>query len=148
MGINTGDDVERGEVYLTVTGTSAEAGDDGAAGRGNRVGGLITPYRSMTMESAAGKNPISHVGKLYNALALRIAQAIVEELDVRSADCCLVSEIGRPITDPGLVEVMLGGVDRDGAERLQPRVTEIADHHLRHADELWHQLLERAIPVY
>jgi S-adenosylmethionine synthetase len=40
----------KGSVYLTVTGTSAEAGDDGEAGRGNRVNGLITPYRPMTME--------------------------------------------------------------------------------------------------
>ena len=47
----------------------AAAGDDGEAGRGNRANGLITPYRPMTMHSVAGKNPISHVGKLYNLVA-------------------------------------------------------------------------------
>jgi S-adenosylmethionine synthetase len=61
--VNAADDLEAGSVYLTVTGTSAEAGDDGEAGRGNRINGLITPYRPMTMESAAGKNPVTHVGK-------------------------------------------------------------------------------------
>jgi len=53
--INTADDYEKGSVYITVTGTSAEQGDDGQVGRGNRVNGLITPYRPMTLEAAAGK---------------------------------------------------------------------------------------------
>lgn len=71
--INTADDPGVGSVYLTVTGTSAEAGDDGEAGRGNRANGLITPTRPMVIESFAGKNPITHVGKLYNVAATRIA---------------------------------------------------------------------------
>jgi len=61
---------DKGEnIYLTVTGTSAEMGDDGETGRGNRTNGLITPGRPMTMEATAGKNPVSHVGKLYNIAA-------------------------------------------------------------------------------
>ena len=67
--VNTADVPDRGIFYLTVTGTSAEAGDDGATGRGNRVNGLITPMRPMSMEAAAGKNPVSHVGKIYNVMA-------------------------------------------------------------------------------
>jgi S-adenosylmethionine synthetase len=42
-GVNVADDPARGDVFLTVSGTSAEAGDDGEVGRGNRVSGLITP---------------------------------------------------------------------------------------------------------
>ena len=53
-------------IYLTVTGLSAEQGDDGEVGRGNRVNGLITPSRAMSLEAAAGKNAVAHVGKLYN----------------------------------------------------------------------------------
>ncbi|HSM63302.1 MAG TPA: methionine adenosyltransferase, partial [Gillisia sp.] len=41
--INTADDYSRESIYLTVTGTSAENGDDGQVGRGNRINGLITP---------------------------------------------------------------------------------------------------------
>ena len=59
--VNAADDLDSGSIYLTVSGLSAEAGDDGQAGRGNRVNGLITPFRPMTIESVAGKNPISHV---------------------------------------------------------------------------------------
>ncbi len=62
-GVNLADDPDADAVYLTVTGTSAEAGDDGEVGRGNRVNGLITPYRPMSMEATAGKNPVNHVGQ-------------------------------------------------------------------------------------
>ena len=41
------------------------------------MSGLITPYRPMTLEAAAGKNPVSHVGKTYNLAAGRIARALV-----------------------------------------------------------------------
>ena len=55
--VNAADDPAAGSVYLTVTGTSAEAGDDGEVGRGNRVNGLITPYRPMSLEAVAGRIP-------------------------------------------------------------------------------------------
>lgn len=104
--VNSADDLGRGEIFLTVTGTSAEAGDDGEAGRGNRTSGLITPYRPMTLEAAAGKNPVSHVGKLYNVAANRIATRIAERLGGDVA-CALVSQIGRRIDDPQVVDVRI-----------------------------------------
>ncbi|MEM2555903.1 MAG: methionine adenosyltransferase, partial [Candidatus Caldarchaeum sp.] len=64
-----GEGVSEEIYYLTYTGTSAEHGDDGNTGRGNRANGLITPNRQMSLEATAGKNPISHVGKIYNVLA-------------------------------------------------------------------------------
>ncbi|MEM2013982.1 MAG: methionine adenosyltransferase, partial [Desulfurococcaceae archaeon] len=56
--VNTADIPERDSFYLTVTGTSAEHGDDGATGRGNRANGLITPMRPVSIEATAGKNPV------------------------------------------------------------------------------------------
>ncbi|MCS7385070.1 MAG: methionine adenosyltransferase, partial [archaeon GB-1867-097] len=79
--VNTGDQPDKNIVYLTVTGTSAESGDDGNTGRGNRVNGLITPCRPMSMEATAGKNPVSHIGKLYNILAKITANEIYEEVE-------------------------------------------------------------------
>jgi S-adenosylmethionine synthetase len=87
--------------YLTLTGTSAEAGDDGSVGRGNRVTGLITPFRPASLEAAAGKNPISHVGKIYNVLALEAARRIVDQVPgVRQAEVILLSQIGQPLDRP------------------------------------------------
>lgn len=112
--VNAADDVSRKDVFLTVTGTSAEAGDDGEVGRGNRVSGLITPYRCMTLEAAAGKNPVSHVGKLYNVLAARMADAMVSEVEpVKAASVVLVSRIGHPVDEPQVMDVRLA---------LKPRV--------------------------
>jgi S-adenosylmethionine synthetase len=102
--INTGDDnsckSEKG-YYLTVTGTSAEMGDDGSVGRGNRANGLITPNRPMSMEATSGKNPINHVGKIYNLLSNKMAQDITKELDgVKQVHIMLLSQIGKPIDHP------------------------------------------------
>lgn len=93
-------------LYLTVTGLSAEMGDDGQVGRGNRVNGLITPGRAMSLEAAAGKNPARHVGKIYNLLAIDIARAVCEQVDgVLEASVQLVSQIGRPVDAPWAASV-------------------------------------------
>jgi len=106
--LNTADDERSGSVYLTVTGTSAEAGDDGQVGRGNRVNGLITPMRQMTLEAAAGKNPVSHVGKIYSVLADELALKIVkDEPEVRDVAISLLSQIGEPIDRPEVASVSL-----------------------------------------
>ena len=55
-------------VYLSLLGTSAEDADSGQVGRGNRVNGVISLMRPMGTEAAAGKNPVSHVGKIYSVL--------------------------------------------------------------------------------
>ena len=110
VSVNTADDPSKGLYYLTVTGTSAEHGDDGQVGRGNRANGLITPYRPMTLEAAAGKNPVSHVGKTYNVAAREIVERITEEHpDLKQVYCYLVSQIGAPITEPRAVNVELFG---------------------------------------
>jgi S-adenosylmethionine synthetase len=146
--LNAADDLATGDIYLTVTGTSAEAGDDGEVGRGNRTNGLITPYRFMTMEAAAGKNPVSHVGKLYNLAAQKIAEALVAKVPgVHGAACLLVSQIGRPLDDPQLADVrlLLNGAEvaglRDGVE------LEVRDQ-LERLPELRAALLEERLSVY
>ena len=100
--INTGDNYDNGIYYLTVTGLSWENGDDGSVGRGNRVSGLITPYRPMSMEAAAGKNPVTHVGKLYNILSFEVAERLVKENPGRVKEVWIriVSQIGKPIDEP------------------------------------------------
>lgn len=89
--------------YLTVTGTSAEAGDDGEVGRGNRFGGLITPFREMSMEACAGKHPVAHVGKTYHCMAHDIATELLDEAGEITVG--LLSRIGEPVTQPQAVSV-------------------------------------------
>lgn len=99
--LNAADNPKHGEFYLTVTGTSAEQGDDGNTGRGNRVNGLISPMRQYSMEATAGKNPVNHTGKILNALAVLTAQKIVKEVPkVRESYVRILSRIGNPIDQP------------------------------------------------
>lgn len=108
VNINVGDKPEKNLFYLTVTGTSAEHGDDGATGRGNRANGLITPMRPMSLEATAGKNPVSHVGKLFNVAANIIANRIYKEVPgVREVYVSLLSQIGQPIDSPLVVDIKI-----------------------------------------
>ncbi len=101
VAINTADDLDSASVFLTVSGTSAEMGDDGSVGRGNRANGLITPNRPMSMEATSGKNPINHIGKIYNLLATRIAQDCVAEIDgIEEIYIRILSQIGQPVDQP------------------------------------------------
>ncbi len=93
------------DIYLTVTGLSAEMGDDGQIGRGNRVNGLITPNRVMTLEAAAGKNPTRHTGKIYSVLANIIASEIVKKTSIKEVSVKILSRIGKPIDEPQVVSI-------------------------------------------
>ncbi len=104
--------------YLTLTGTSAEAGDDGQVGRGNRFGGLITPYRPMSLEAAAGKNPAAHVGKTYHAFAEDISRRIVAETEADETTIRMLSSIGHPVTEPQVVHIEASGPVDDAAVEI------------------------------
>jgi S-adenosylmethionine synthetase len=146
---NAADDVAKGSLYLTVTGTSAESGDDGEVGRGNRVNGLIAPYRPMNMEAAAGKNPVTHVGKLYNIVAQRIADTLVRELDeVREAYCYLVSRIGSPINEPKLVDLRLCMREGIAVDAVKLQVEEIVQAQLSGMYQIREELVAGIIRVY
>ncbi|HYT00884.1 MAG TPA: methionine adenosyltransferase [Thermoplasmata archaeon] len=133
--INTGDNYEAGIYYLTVTGLSWENGDDGSVGRGNRVSGLITPYRPMSMEAAAGKNPVTHVGKLYNLLSFDIAERIVKEHPgkVKEVWVRIVSQIGKPIDEPQAATAQiipekgtkLGSIQKDAEALIDDELAKI-----------------------
>jgi S-adenosylmethionine synthetase len=134
-------------IYLTVTGTSIEMGDDGATGRGNRGNGLITPMRPMTMEAIAGKNPVSHVGKIYNVLAGRAASEIAELEGVKEAYVTLVSKIGAPIGQPLLRGVAIAG-DLQLTLGLESEVDSILDRWLQSTDDLVEEFVKGKLTLY
>lgn len=106
--VNTADSYADSSLYLTVTGTSAEMGDDGSVGRGNRSNGLITPNRPMSMEATSGKNPVSHVGKIYNLLSGEIASDIADSVEgVREVYVRILSQIGESIDNPQTANAQL-----------------------------------------
>lgn len=144
--VNTADDEKGGSVYITLTGTSAEMGDDGSVGRGNRANGLITPYRSMTLEATAGKNPVNHVGKIYSVLAFQIADQIANECkDVNDVTVTLLSQIGKPINEPHVASI---GIISDSFEKVRDRAKYIADAQLENIVELTNKIALGKISVF
>ncbi len=149
VAVNAADDPDSESLYLTVTGTSGEAGDDGEVGRGNRVNGLITPFRPMNMEAAAGKNPITHVGKIYNIVSKDIAERIVLELQqVEEAYCYIVSRIGSPINRPLSFEVKLRVPDEAVLQSLEPKIQEICRDEMDKLADLWRRVVSGEIQVF
>ena len=147
VSVNTADVPEEGLYYLTVTGTSSEHGDDGQVGRGNRANGLITPYRPMTLEAAAGKNPISHVGKTYNVAAREIVDTINKEhTDLQQVYVYLVSSIGVPITEPRAVNIELYG-DCD-VDKVRKSVESIAEEVINDLPNVWKGFVKREYQLW
>jgi S-adenosylmethionine synthetase len=147
--VNAADGDTPESVYLTVTGLSAEAGDDGQVGRGNRVNGLITPYRPMSLEAAAGKNPVAHVGKLYNVMANRVAHAVVMEVpEVDEAYCYLLSRIGHPIADPPLFELKVRPKEQMRLDALAPRIRDVAHSTFARIDSLWREAASGTLQLW
>ena len=149
VAVNAADGDTPESIYLTVTGLSAESGDDGEVGRGNRANGLITPYRPMTLEAVAGKNPVNHVGKLYNLMANRIAQAVVEKVDgVLEAYCFLQSRIGSPITEPQVFEVQARAADPGALDTLTGDIEAVARETFASVDRIWQDAVEGRLQVW
>jgi S-adenosylmethionine synthetase len=141
--LNTADDYDRGSVYITVTGTSGEAGDDGSVGRGNRVNGLITPNRTMSLEAAAGKNPVSHVGKIYNVLANRIAEDVVEGVKgIAGCEVKILSQIGKPINEPQALQLSLDLEHGVSLRTVEQKARYISEQWLDDVNVVTHDIIE------
>jgi S-adenosylmethionine synthetase len=139
--VNTKDNPERGNLYLTAIGSSIESGDEGLVGRGNRINGLITPCRPMAIEGACGKNPVYHVGKLYNIVAQEIAKKLYE-LTNTEVEVYVISQNGRALQDPWKVIVALK------KNKINPKDirTVIADE-LQRIPKIKYLLLKGKIPL-
>lgn len=132
--VNTGDNdevLDESGYYLTVTGTSAEMGDDGSVGRGNRANGLITPCRPMSMEATSGKNPINHIGKIYNILSNEIANDVVNNIEgIKQMNVMLLSQIGKPIDQPKAASTQVILEESYKLEDVDKKVESIVDRWL------------------
>jgi S-adenosylmethionine synthetase len=137
-----------GGVYVTVLGTSADSGDSGQVGRGNRVNGLISLNRPFCSEAAAGKNPVSHVGKIYNVLTFKAAQHVHEEVpEVEEVYIWLLSNIGKPIDHPAVVAAQVIMKGNNSLEKVKHEIEEVLDYELENIDKFCMELAQGKIPI-
>jgi len=137
-----------GGIYLTVLGTSADGADSGQVGRGNRVNGLISLNRPQCSEAAAGKNPVSHVGKIYNLLTFRIANEIHRQVpDAKEVYVWLLSKIGQPIDQPTVAAVQIIPDKRVAFERINREAEKVVDCELKNIEKFCMDLAMGKMPV-
>lgn len=138
-----------GGIYLSVTGTSAEDADSGEVGRGNRVNGVISLNRPMGTEAAAGKNPVSHVGKIYTILAHRIANEIYNSIEgIREVYVWLCSQIGQPIDQPRVASAQLILAPGASIDSIEPLVKGVIDLELSNIVSFTTELSEGRYKVW
>jgi len=152
--INTLDERGRGlgGVYLSLLGTSAEDADSGQVGRGNRVNGLISMGRPMGTEAAAGKNPVSHVGKIYNVLSHKIAKKIYEEINnsdggVKEVYIMLLSRIGTPIDRPLMASAQILLEKGRTLKEVSKIAYDIFETEISNIDRFCMELVEGKYPI-
>lgn len=102
------DNDRSGKPYLTVFGSVADTGDVGVVGRGNRINGLITPMRSMSIEAPAGKNPIDHTGKIYGVLVQRLSEELFRKIG-KSVSVNIFTTKSAPIDRPNEILLQIHG---------------------------------------
>jgi S-adenosylmethionine synthetase len=147
--VNTADDYDDGSIYLTTTGTSAEQGDDGSVGRGNRANGLITPNRPMSMEATSGKNPVNHIGKIYNLLSTEVAQSVADEVDgIRQLQVRLLSQIGQPIDQPHVADAEVVTVDGVTVADIESDIEAAIDEELADVTALTKRVIEGELSTF
>ena len=135
-------------MYLTVLGTSAEAADGGQVGRGNRASGLITFGRPMSLEAIAGKNPVSHVGKIYSLLAQQIAQRVYASTDaLEEVYIWLCSRIGSPVDVPWFASARVALAQDATIEDVQGVITRICHEELQDVPTFSERLTRGELPV-
>jgi S-adenosylmethionine synthetase len=148
--LNTLDVIGRGieGVYITVSGTSAEAGDSGQVGRGNRTNGVIPLNRPYSSEAAAGKNPVSHVGKIYNTLTHKIANEIYNNVSgIEEVYIWLLSQIGKPIDQPAIAAAQVVMKGNNSFESVKKEIEEVVNKELENIDEFTMDLAQGKIPI-
>ena len=138
-----------GGLYLTVLGTSADGGDSGQVGRGNRVNGLISLNRPFCSEAAAGKNPVSHVGKIYNVLTYRIAERVHEEVSgVEEVYIWLLSKIGSPIDHPAVAAAQVVMKGNNHIDEVRHEINDVLDYELENIGKFCTELAQGKIQTY
>lgn len=135
-------------IYMSVTGTSAEDADSGEVGRGNRVNGIIALNRPSAAEAAAGKNAVSHVGKIYNILTHKMAQTIYEGVEgIKEIYVWLASRIGSPVDQPAVISAQVLLEHRVSFDSVSKKIKDIIDRELSEMNLFCQELLEGKYPV-
>lgn len=145
VSLNTRDNPNKSDYYLTLTGSAIESGDEGVVGRGNRYNGVIPFTRHMSMEACCGKNPVYHVGKLYTAISSLISEEIFHLTGLETY-VYLTSQMGRSLSDPWSACVEVCG--REATSTEHQLIEEIVERALFNANETTRKIVRGELNLF
>lgn len=135
--LNTRDNYEKNDLYLTAIGSAVESGDEGVVGRGNRSRGVIPFSRNFSMEASCGKNPVYHTGKLFTAIGDIISKRIYEIYNIENVVFC-TSRMGDNINEPWNISVEL---NKDVSEELKKKIDDLVKEELNNHKNITYNLI-------
>jgi S-adenosylmethionine synthetase len=104
--------------------------------------------RPMGTEAAAGKNPVSHVGKIYNILAHRMAREIYQNIGgIKEVYVLLQSRIGSPVDKPRSASAQILLEKGRHVDEVAEYVEEIFERELTGIDSLCDALIRGEYPI-
>jgi S-adenosylmethionine synthetase len=104
--------------------------------------------RPMSLEAAAGKNPVSHVGKLYNVIANIIANRVYNEVKgVKEVYVNILSQIGKPVNEPQIVDIKIVPIERLTSDMVGDAKS-IAEETMNKVSELTYEIIENKIQLF
>jgi S-adenosylmethionine synthetase len=101
------------------------------------------------MEATSGKNPINHIGKIYNLLSTHIARECVTKVDgIEEMYVRLLSQIGKPIDYPLVASVQLLPKAGVSFKEVNAEVLEIVDDQLANVTSITEKVIEGKLKTF
>lgn len=141
--LNTRDNYDKNDLYLTAIGSAVESGDEGAVGRGNRSRGVIPFARNFSMEAACGKNPVYHTGKLFTAIGDTISKTIYDTYGIENTVYC-TSKMGDDIDEPWNISVEL---TQQVEEEVKTEINALVNCLIKNHAEITESIINQSIKL-
>lgn len=141
--VNTRDNYENNDMYMTLIGSAVESGDEGAVGRGNRSRGVIPFCRNFSMEAPCGKNPVYHTGKLFTAIGDKISKDIYDKYNIENVVYC-TSKMGDNIEEPWNVSIELNTTT---TAEIKEEINSIVQEQIKNHYKITEKIISQEIKV-
>jgi S-adenosylmethionine synthetase len=101
------------------------------------------------MEAVCGKNPVNHIGKIYNLLADEAADRAYRELSgVEGIRVRLLSRIGKPIDQPHVADTAVTTAEGVEVGDVRDDVTAIIDEELADVRSITDRVIDGEIDTF
>ena len=103
----------------------------------------------MSMEATSGKNPINHIGKIYNLLSTQIASDCVAKVEgIDEMYIRLLSQIGQPIDRPLVASVQVLPCKGYELASMKGEIEGIIDDHLANVTSITEKVIRGQLKTF